>query len=1654
MIQVKCDVQTRKAIPNSNLLGFETDNESNSIYFRVNPHISGTAEVYIERDQDTGYIVLDEASDSYYLPIKKSLVKQKGTVIMQLIITTSDEKVYTFDKITFEVKTSIKVDEEIPDEYPTWMEVGNARLAEFNEAIEETNVAIQEINEAIDDANQAIDDINEVKEQILEDKEAGLFDGFSPIATVTETQSGATISITDVNGTTTADVLNGEKGDKGDTGDSAKINGVNTLTIEAGDNITLNQQDSTLTISATDTTDYTDLTNKPSVNNVELNGNKTLAELGIKQTYTKTDVGLGNVDNIQQYSANNPPPYPVTSVNSLTGNVIIDTHDDLIPAQASSSNQLADRNFVNSSIATSTATFRGTYDSLAELEEVAADENDYGFVVGTDATGNTVYNRYKYTNNAWVFEYALNNSSFTADEWAAIQSGITSDLVAKLQGIEANAQVNVIEGVKVGNITQAITNKVVEIPEDTTPTEGSSNVIDSNSVYEIEKLLPTNIGTGEIIDIDNAEDYKVLSVIADGKYQQNTTTGINLIDFNEPRSISSNTTLSFTDDIFVLSTTSGSYRAAFYNILDLIKNNAGKTLSIEYESIDTTNFGGGGNIAQLSITYNDDTPQKYAGLIKLNGDKVPFEIPVDVNNINTVSLGIYCNNTSNSGVYSISITKPILFFYEGTIPDYEPYTNGASPNPNYSQAITQVTSATWNRAGKQFFQNEYISTPGSTINAKLPTGTYTLARCDGNTFNKNIYIKLFKNNSIVTTSGHLTSDTSMNFSSSSYSYYGGAAVSKIIFTIDNDYEANIGLLEADGTKQVMLVKGSTTERTYEPYQGQSITIDLDGNEVCAVSNTIKDKLLVDRYGNVAIQKNVGKRIINGSEGWIFNGHPDTPDNRTVIQLNNSGCKTTKYISSHFIQGSTTSNRIVSTSTSMFISIADSITGVLTTDTQQEMLDKMKSWLNTYNVDFYYALETSQIIPLPKLNILPTTLKGINHIWLDTNLGRTEIEIEYVEDLSMAIPTSVTDLTDGADYVKFTDFGTTEKAGTIKSANSMVINSNTGAATASVRTYAQYESAGDSHFIGKGTLENVITGKGLVSNVDYAGNNTAGVVKWADIYFTNVNNVGQLQAKTKTYEQYTDASDSAFIGKGTLENVLTGKGYTTFSGDYDDLTDKPAINNVELSGNKTTTDLGINTHDDLIPTDIKTGEQVTVEKAENYNVVNIVVDGKYTQGDNPSPTNPQPMVPVTSVTINRTGKNRFNVTNYSNLSLSTNNSPTNVTKTEDSFSFTSSGTTSGVYFNFNNLKTYISDYNPDETYNISLDIESNGSATFRLGGDNVVDITLIKGKQRINAELTFVEHGLTFYNIGDKVVNYTISKIMISTVDDIDFEAFDMQSIPVDLDGNVLRATSAYKDKLLIDDNGNVLIQKNVDPYILNGTETYSKSTSTTAVDRYYTAIPAARRIYSQNGSKPSNLFPYGSTGALGVWYTGVANGEVLNLVFNYAEYNTTTKQDFVDFVTANNIELWLPLLESQIIELPNLPTILNTLKGVNHIWASTNIDNTSIQVEYVRKISSTVSDLEGGSDYVKIDDWGTATKAGTVKASTDQGISISTTSGKLLGATRTYAQYTSNNGNMLISKATLENVITGKELVDKTYVDGLVGDIEAALTTLDEGGGV
>ena len=142
-------------------------------------------------------------------------------------------------------------------------------------------------------------------------------------------------------------------------------------------------------------------------------------------------------------------------------------------------------NYVNQSIESSTAEFKGTYETKAEMDAVDADNNDYAFLIVYNYTllteepasfdpteyyklidgeyvpgesGDTWatdtwykkedtvnhYERYKWVdppvdNSHWLYEYDVNNTSFTTEQWAAINSGITSSDVTKIGNLKTVA---------------------------------------------------------------------------------------------------------------------------------------------------------------------------------------------------------------------------------------------------------------------------------------------------------------------------------------------------------------------------------------------------------------------------------------------------------------------------------------------------------------------------------------------------------------------------------------------------------------------------------------------------------------------------------------------------------------------------------------------------------------------------------------------------------------------------------------------------------------------------------------------------------------------------------------------------------------------------------------------------------------------------------------------------------------------------------------------------------------------------------------------------------------------------------------------------------------------------------------------------------------
>ena len=103
-------------------------------------------------------------------------------------------------------------------------------------------------------------------------------------------------------------------------------------------------------------------------------------------------------------------------------------------------------------------TFRGTYNSLAELEATTGNHhNDYAWVKVTDSDGDNDFDRYKYNGSEWLFEYRLNNTHFTSADLAAIHSGITAAKVASYDSHLANTTVHITSAERTAwNAKQAV----------------------------------------------------------------------------------------------------------------------------------------------------------------------------------------------------------------------------------------------------------------------------------------------------------------------------------------------------------------------------------------------------------------------------------------------------------------------------------------------------------------------------------------------------------------------------------------------------------------------------------------------------------------------------------------------------------------------------------------------------------------------------------------------------------------------------------------------------------------------------------------------------------------------------------------------------------------------------------------------------------------------------------------------------------------------------------------------------------------------------------------------------------------------------------------------------------------------------------------------
>lgn len=234
IINVYKDSRVMELTSSSNLgLGVHTDNNVDLLRFTFDNLIVGTAILLTDLTDTNGDLVafpltINQEENSYDIEITNALVSQP-TITIQLEIALEDDTLWHSKQHVLQVDNCLEMKEgEIPTNISSWLANANLQLNQITSA-ENQRV----INENARVTNE------ELRVDAEEDREA---------------------YITDLQ----RRVNNGEF--NGQDGADAKINGVNTLTIQEGQNIDITQSGSVMTISSTGggggTSEYVDLINK------------------------------------------------------------------------------------------------------------------------------------------------------------------------------------------------------------------------------------------------------------------------------------------------------------------------------------------------------------------------------------------------------------------------------------------------------------------------------------------------------------------------------------------------------------------------------------------------------------------------------------------------------------------------------------------------------------------------------------------------------------------------------------------------------------------------------------------------------------------------------------------------------------------------------------------------------------------------------------------------------------------------------------------------------------------------------------------------------------------------------------------------------------------------------------------------------------------------------------------------------------------------------------------------------------------------------------------------------------------------------------------------------------------------------------------------
>ncbi|MBR6352443.1 MAG: hypothetical protein IKR93_08985 [Firmicutes bacterium] len=205
----------------------------------------------------------------------------------------------------------------------------------------------------------------------------------------------------------------------------------------------------------------------------------------------------------------------------------------VIPAAATSQNQLADKEYVDDSINRSSAFFRGNFETRAALMAVPwqttdpdapnyVSNNDYAYVAD-DETHEDESWRYIYvleeggSNNGWAAQYRVNESPLTTEQLAAINSGITSASVAQIETNRTGLASHVADHSNPHQVTKAQVGlgNVDNTSDADKPVSTAQQAALDALKDDVDSLYDPETASGDIVTIEDADPVLVDELVVD-----------------------------------------------------------------------------------------------------------------------------------------------------------------------------------------------------------------------------------------------------------------------------------------------------------------------------------------------------------------------------------------------------------------------------------------------------------------------------------------------------------------------------------------------------------------------------------------------------------------------------------------------------------------------------------------------------------------------------------------------------------------------------------------------------------------------------------------------------------------------------------------------------------------------------------------------------------------------------------------------------------------------------------------------------------------------------------------------------------------------------------------------------------------------------------